>query len=72
MSIPYNPRPRRPHRLSPDLYRNAAAPLALLLLCLVVYCRVTGFGFVTYDDGAYVYQNGAVLYGLNWRGFRWA
>jgi hypothetical protein len=72
MIIPYNPRPRRPRRLSPDFYRNAVAALALLLLCLVVYCRVTSFGFVNYDDNIYVYQNGAVLNGLNWRGFRWA
>lgn len=44
----------------------------LTLLVLVVYYPVFQFGFVSYDDDSYIYQNGAVQAGLSMEGLRWA
>ncbi len=44
----------------------------LTIACLAVYGQVIGFDFITIDDRAYVYENPAVLSGLNSRSIYWA
>lgn len=46
--------------------------LALAASCVAVYGRVIGFDFINIDDRAYIYENGAVLSGLNSQSIRWA
>lgn len=46
--------------------------LALTVSCLAVYSQVIGFDFINIDDRAYVYENKAVLSGLNSRSIWWA
>ena len=46
--------------------------LFLVAGVLLVYWQVWGFGFVSYDDGDYVYANEVVKRGLTWDGFKWA
>jgi tetratricopeptide (TPR) repeat protein len=41
-------------------------------LVLVIYWQTTGFDFINLDDNLYVYDNPAVLSGLNWDSIRWA
>jgi hypothetical protein len=56
--------------------RRAPATLllsaALFVSTLAVYWRVRSFGFVSYDDNEYVYDNEVVRRGLTWDGVRWA
>src|SRR5881397_2992601 len=56
--------------------RRAPATLwlsaALFVSTLAVYWRVRSFGFVSYDDNEYVYENEFVRRGLTWDGVRWA
>jgi protein O-mannosyl-transferase len=44
----------------------------LSVLVLAIYWQTTGFGFINLDDNLYVYENGAVLSGLNWNSVKWA
>jgi protein O-mannosyl-transferase len=44
----------------------------LLALTVTVYWQVSGFGFLVFDDPAYVSENRQVLAGLNGAGLRWA
>jgi len=53
-------------------HRLTVVPLGLAVLTFVVYARVQGYGFITYDDPAYVTQNSHVLNGLNFRSAVWA
>jgi len=46
--------------------------LGLVLCTLAVYAQVLGFGFVQYDDQAYVTENPRVLSGLSREGLAWA
>ena len=46
--------------------------LALTISCLAVYSQVIGFDFINIDDRAYIYENKAVLSGLNSRSIWWA
>ena len=46
--------------------------LALASAVVLVYGRVAGHDFVSYDDDVYVYDNPHVLKGLSWSGIRWA
>ena len=46
--------------------------LTLTVLCLAVYSQVIGFDFINIDDRAYIYENKAVLSGLNSRSIWWA
>ena len=43
-----------------------------LLLAVLVYGQVGGFGFINFDDDLYVYENPRVLGGLSADGLRWA
>jgi tetratricopeptide (TPR) repeat protein len=45
---------------------------ALFVAAFAAYARVAGFNFVNFDDGLYVYTNGAVRSGLSLAGLRWA
>ncbi len=65
----------RPDVSRPTPAKSKAAPwqaAALFLSTLIVYWRVGTFGFVTYDDPEYVYQNDVVRRGLTLDGIRWA
>ncbi len=71
-------RPDRPPRKAAST-RSPAQPgstawlaAGLSLSTLIVYWRVGTFGFVTYDDNEYVYQNAVVRRGLTFDGIRWA
>jgi Flp pilus assembly protein TadD len=44
----------------------------LVVLVLVVFGQTAGYGFVNFDDSAYVYQNPAVSRGLSLEGIGWA
>ncbi len=44
----------------------------LTVLVLAIYWQTTGFGFINLDDNLYVYENGAVLSGLNQASIKWA
>lgn len=46
--------------------------LVVLLLACAVYAPALGYGFVSYDDEHYVFNNSVVLQGLSWSGIRWA
>lgn len=46
--------------------------IVLTVLVLAIYWQTTGFGFINLDDNLYVYDNPAVLSGLNWNTFKWA
>lgn len=46
--------------------------VALCAAVLAIYWQTGGFGFVNLDDNLYVYNNPAVLSGLNWESVKWA
>ena len=46
--------------------------LVLVLACVAVFGRAVSYGFVAYDDDAYVYDNRMVQQGLSWATVRWA
>lgn len=46
--------------------------LALAISCIAVYGQAISFDFINIDDRAYIYENGAVLSGLNSRSIWWA
>src|SRR3954471_14690131 len=52
--------------------RDLLICLALAVLTFAAYYRVTGFGFVNFDDPDYVYENDAVLAGLHGATIKWA
>jgi tetratricopeptide (TPR) repeat protein len=39
---------------------------------LAIYGRTLGYGFITFDDPGYVYENPHVVHGLSWADVRWA
>ena len=53
-------------------WRDSWIALALASSVALVYARVAGHEFVSYDDDVYVYDNPHVLQGLSWSGIRWA
>jgi len=56
-----------PFRLSP-----VWLAVGLVLITVAAYSAVGTFGFMTLDDGHYVYGNWNVLRGLTWPGVQWA
>ncbi len=46
--------------------------LGLTAACLAVYLQVSGFDFINIDDRPFIYENPAVLSGLNSRSIWWA
>jgi len=78
---------RGPGRVSPGLppsgfaipnaapvfsWRTLWIALALIAINLAVYAPVRQYGFVSYDDPAYVSENPHVSGGLTWPGIEWA
>jgi hypothetical protein len=59
--------PPPPMRPDPSLW----IAIALALVTLAVFCPVTGFQFVNYDDTDFVTGNPHVQAGLTAEGFRW-
>jgi len=57
---------------TPGVGRSAAIALVLVALVGAVYGQVSGFAFVNFDDGRYVYDNAHVRAGLSRDGVRWA
>jgi len=61
---------------TPGFFNDNRSLLLIVLLltvaCLAVYGQVIGFDFITIDDRQYVYENPAVLSGLNARSIYWA
>jgi tetratricopeptide (TPR) repeat protein len=51
---------------------TALGAVALVVLVVHAFGHVGGFGFVDYDDGAYVTENAKVQGGLGWSGVVWA
>lgn len=49
-----------------------AVSAGLVVLVAIVFGQTLGFGFVNYDDPAYVSDNPIVREGLSWHGFVWA
>jgi hypothetical protein len=52
-------------------------PEFLILFVLVaaglgIYARTLGYGFISFDDPGYVYENPHVVHGLTWVDVRWA
>lgn len=45
---------------------------ALAAVAVFIYAPVCQYGFLSYDDPAYVSKNPQVLRGLTWQGVRWA
>lgn len=52
--------------------RDLLVVVGLAGLVLVIYAQTTGFQFINLDDNLYVYENPAVLSGLNWDTLKWA
>jgi Flp pilus assembly protein TadD len=55
--------------------RNRPEFLILFVLVatgLVIYARTLGYGFISFDDPGYVYENPHVVHGLTWGNVRWA
>src|ERR1051325_1892406 len=55
-----------------EAQRRRFVTLALIAACLIVYGRVAGYGFINFDDNAYVYENQWVRGGLSWTGVAWS
>jgi protein O-mannosyl-transferase len=57
----------------PTIRLNAAwLSLVAALVVVALYGRVTGFGFVNYDDNVYLYENPGVTHGLSISSLKWA
>lgn len=52
--------------------RDLWAGLALFAITAFLYWPATGFGFVAFDDGLYVYENPMVRAGISLAGIKWA
>jgi protein O-mannosyl-transferase len=58
--------------MTPRMRNSALVILMLGLLAAIIYWRVGRFGFIDYDDPAYVSQNSHVQAGFNGEGVRYA
>jgi len=56
----------------PGRRSSIAVGALLVLLTLLAYARVTGNGFIGFDDDDYVTENFRVQAGLTWDGLAWA
>jgi len=52
--------------------RDVLSIAVLSAMVLAIYWQTTGFGFINLDDNQYVFENPAVLSGLNWATVKWA
>jgi tetratricopeptide (TPR) repeat protein len=61
------------HSGSPDSNGTVFSVCVLLAVAVfLVFGQTLRYGFITWDDAVYVYQNQVVQKGLTWEGFRWA
>lgn len=58
--------------MAANVRRNWCVYLFLIVITAAVYCRVTSFDFVNYDDGVYVITNSHVKAGLTLPNIRYA
>ena len=58
--------------MAANIRRNWYIYLFLIAITVAVYCRVTSFDFVNYDDGVYVITNSHVKAGLTLANIRYA
>jgi tetratricopeptide (TPR) repeat protein len=61
-----------PNRLEPERSRILAVAALLVLVTLAVYVRLGTYGFLDFDDPAYVFDNPHVRAGLTREGIVWA
>ena len=74
------PKEPRRHAPAPVPWRQRLKPYrqeirigaGLAVLVLLVYGRVTRYGFVSLDDDSFIYENPPVLAGLTWQTVLWA
>jgi protein O-mannosyl-transferase len=52
--------------------REVIVIAVLSILVFAIYWQATGFSFINLDDSQYIYENPAVMSGLNWESVRWA
>jgi Flp pilus assembly protein TadD len=57
---------------SRESIRDLFVVAGLAALVLTIYAQTAGFQFINLDDNLYVYENQAVLSGLNWESVKWA
>ena len=55
-----------------ERWQVAGLSLFLAAITVVVFGQTAGFGFINYDDNAYLYENPVVARGLTLKGFAWA
>jgi Tfp pilus assembly protein PilF len=53
-------------------YSEWLIAVGLVAVCLAIYAQTFGFEFINIDDRAYIFENPAVLSGLNSRSVYWA
>lgn len=53
-------------------YKDVLIVVVLSGLVLAIYWQTFGFGFISLDDKQYIYENSAVLSGLNRESVKWA
>ncbi len=57
---------------SPSNRKSWLVAVVVAVVTAAVYWRVSGFGFINFDDTVYVANNPPVQHGLTWQGIRWA
>jgi Tfp pilus assembly protein PilF len=63
---------KKGHELSAMTSRHLLIALSLIVLTIVVFAPIGGYGFINYDDGAYVIENVHVIGGLSSQNISWA
>lgn len=53
-------------------YREPLVVIGLSALVLAIYAQAASFQFINLDDSYYVYENPAILSGLNWESIKWS
>src|SRR5271155_5641783 len=68
------PIPKRPQARQSNISRIPVLVTCLLigLAILAVYSQTFGYGFVSFDDGTYVYQNRMIKSGFSVHSLAWA
>ncbi len=59
-------------RCAPLRFAHPAICVVLVLLCVLVFGRIVGHGFINYDDDRFLTDNAQVRSGLSWATAAWA